>query len=196
MDDTQDYRLIAKIKNNRILSAIENAGFKTVGAFCVSSGFSPSSVGELVNLRKSPLLQNGSGWRELPCQLADALGVLVEDLFSEAQKTLSLHRNVAEKTFGEKQMLRMVDESPETLLLENEMKETMTEVLDELTPLQRDVLIMRFGLDGKPPLTLEEAGTKYDLSRTRIMQIESCAVRKLRHPSRSEKLREYLDLTP
>lgn len=192
-NESQDYRLIAKIKNNRILSAIENAGYKNVHHFCIANGFHPSSVGDLVNLKRPPLLNDG-GWRKLPLDIADALGVLVEDLFSEIQQTLSLRRNVAEKTFGEVLMLQMTDESPDTYLLGYEIKETMAEVLAELTDRQRYVLTMRFGLDGRPPMTLEEVGHRFNVTRERIRSIEGSALRGLRHPSRSEKLREYLVL--
>ena len=73
------------------------------------------------------------------------------------------------------------------------LREQLEEVLKTLTPREEEVLRMRFGLiDGKPH-TLEEVGKKFDVTRERIRQIESKALRKLRHPSRSKKLRDFLN---
>ncbi|MBR2824257.1 MAG: RNA polymerase sigma factor RpoD [Clostridia bacterium] len=73
------------------------------------------------------------------------------------------------------------------------MKEQLTEVLDTLTPREEKVLRLRFGLDDGRQRTLEEVGKEFNVTRERIRQIEAKALRKLRHPSRSKKLRDYLD---
>lgn len=73
------------------------------------------------------------------------------------------------------------------------LKEQLISVLQSLTPREERVLILRFGLlDGKPR-TLEEVGREFDVTRERIRQIEAKALRKLRHPSRSKKLRDFLE---
>ena len=72
------------------------------------------------------------------------------------------------------------------------LREQLEEVLSTLTEREKQVLQMRFGLlDGKPH-TLEEVGSEFEVTRERIRQIESKALRKLRHPSRSKKLRDFL----
>ena len=73
------------------------------------------------------------------------------------------------------------------------MKEQLMEVLDTLTPREEKVLRLRFGLDDGHQRTLEEVGKEFNVTRERIRQIEAKALRKLRHPSRSKKLRDYLD---
>ncbi|MBP3719714.1 MAG: RNA polymerase sigma factor RpoD [Clostridia bacterium] len=73
------------------------------------------------------------------------------------------------------------------------MKEQLMEVLDTLTPREEKVLRLRFGLDDGHQRTLEEVGREFNVTRERIRQIEAKALRKLRHPSRSKKLRDYLD---
>ena len=73
------------------------------------------------------------------------------------------------------------------------LKEQLTEVLDTLTEREQKVLRLRFGLDDGRARTLEEVGKEFDVTRERIRQIEAKALRKLRHPSRSRKLRDYLD---
>ena len=65
--------------------------------------------------------------------------------------------------------------------------------LRTLSPRERAVLELRYGLDGKPPRTLDEVGRTFNVTRERIRQIEAKALRKLRHPSRSRKLKDYLD---
>ncbi len=67
------------------------------------------------------------------------------------------------------------------------------EVLDTLSDREKKVLMLRFGLEDGRPRTLEEVGKEFNVTRERIRQIEAKALRKLRHPSRSKKLRDYLE---
>ena len=69
----------------------------------------------------------------------------------------------------------------------------MEDVLDSLTDRERRVLELRFGLDDGRCRTLEEVGKEFGVTRERIRQIEAKALRKLRHPSRSKKLKDYLE---
>lgn len=73
------------------------------------------------------------------------------------------------------------------------LKEQLNEVLKTLTPRESKVLSLRFGLEDGHPRTLEEVGSQFGVTRERIRQIEAKALRKLRHPSRSKKLRDFLD---
>ncbi|MFA7269382.1 MAG: RNA polymerase sigma factor RpoD, partial [Sterolibacterium sp.] len=73
------------------------------------------------------------------------------------------------------------------------LREVTKEILDSLTPREAKVLRMRFGIEMNTDHTLEEVGKQFDVTRERIRQIEAKALRKLRHPSRSEKLRSFLD---
>ncbi len=72
------------------------------------------------------------------------------------------------------------------------LRETTHAVLSQLTPREAKVLRMRFGIDMNTDHTLEEVGKQFDVTRERIRQIEAKALRKLRHPSRSEQLRSFL----
>ncbi|HPE71832.1 MAG TPA: RNA polymerase sigma factor RpoD, partial [Candidatus Competibacter sp.] len=74
------------------------------------------------------------------------------------------------------------------------LRESTREVLSTLTPREAKVLRMRFGIDMPTDHTLEEVGKQFDVTRERIRQIEAKALRKLRHPNRSEQLRSFLDL--
>ena len=73
------------------------------------------------------------------------------------------------------------------------LKEQLNDVLDTLTPREKKVLILRFGLEDGRSRTLEEVGKEFNVTRERIRQIEAKALRKLRHPSRSKKLKDYLE---
>jgi RNA polymerase primary sigma factor len=73
------------------------------------------------------------------------------------------------------------------------LREKIEEALDQLTPRERDVLKMRFGLDDGYPHTLEEVGKHFQVTRERIRQIEAKALKKLRHPTRCRRLRDYIE---
>ncbi|WP_345294537.1 RNA polymerase sigma factor RpoD [Luteimonas vadosa] len=85
-------------------------------------------------------------------------------------------------------------ESPVDTTTNINLSETVHEVLAGLTPREAKVLRMRFGIDMNTDHTLEEVGKQFDVTRERIRQIEAKALRKLRHPSRSEQLRSFLDI--
>jgi RNA polymerase primary sigma factor len=85
-------------------------------------------------------------------------------------------------------------ESPIDATTNTNLTETVREVLAGLTPREAKVLRMRFGIDMNTDHTLEEVGKQFDVTRERIRQIEAKALRKLRHPSRSEQLRSFLDI--
>lgn len=74
------------------------------------------------------------------------------------------------------------------------LAETTQKVLEGLTAREAKVLRMRFGIDMNTDHTLEEVGKQFDVTRERIRQIEAKALRKLRHPSRSDRLRSFLDM--
>ena len=82
---------------------------------------------------------------------------------------------------------------PADAAAETMLKEQLDEVLQTLTDREKKVLRLRFGLDDQRARTLEEVGKEFDVTRERIRQIEAKALRKLRHPSRSRKLKDYLD---
>ncbi len=84
-------------------------------------------------------------------------------------------------------------QSPVDVATGENLKEATRDVLSGLTEREAKVLRMRFGIDMNTDHTLEEVGKQFDVTRERIRQIEAKALRKLRHPSRSEHLRSFLD---
>ena len=119
----------------------------------------------------------------------------VEEILKIAQEPVSLETPIGEEEdshlgdfIQDDEASQPSEEASYTLL-----REQLEDVLATLTPREEEVLRMRFGLrDGKPH-TLEEVGKEFDVTRERIRQIESKALRKLRHPTRSKKLRDFLN---
>ena len=85
-------------------------------------------------------------------------------------------------------------ESPSEVAVVTSLRETMSGLLETLNPRERLILEQRFGLVDGQDHTLEELAQQFKLTRERIRQIEAKALRKLRHPSRSETLRSFLDI--
>jgi len=83
--------------------------------------------------------------------------------------------------------------APSDAVSQTMLREQLLEVLHTLTPREEQVLMLRFGLKDGRMRTLEEVGKVFDITRERIRQIEAKALRKLRHPSRSKRLKDYLD---
>ena len=86
-----------------------------------------------------------------------------------------------------------VNVAPMEAAMQAGLRDVVGELLDGLTPREAKVMRMRFGIDMSSDHTLDEVGKQFDVTRERIRQIEAKALRKLKHPSRSRKLRSFLD---
>ena len=84
-------------------------------------------------------------------------------------------------------------QQPQEAATQTLLKQQLSEVMETLTEREFKVLSLRFGLEDGRPRTLEEVGREFNVTRERIRQIEAKALRKLRHPSRSKKLKDYID---
>jgi RNA polymerase sigma factor (sigma-70 family) len=119
----------------------------------------------------------------------------VEEVRAYGRNTVSLEQPVGEENDTELgDLLEDADAvSPLDAVSETMLREQVERVLDSLDGREQRVIRLRFGLDDGRPRTLEEVGSEFGLTRERIRQIESLALRKLRHPSRSRKLREFVN---
>jgi RNA polymerase primary sigma factor len=160
----------------------------------------PVHMVETINklIRVSRQLLQEYGREPTPEEIAREMGISeakVREIIKIAQEPVSL-----ETPIGEEEDSHLGDFIPDedapapaeaaSFAL---MKEQLMDVLDTLTPREEKVLRLRFGLDDGHQRTLEEVGKEFNVTRERIRQIEAKALRKLRHPSRSKKLRDYLD---
>jgi RNA polymerase primary sigma factor len=117
----------------------------------------------------------------------------VAELLSLTQGTVSLETPIGhdeQATLGD--LIADEEEAPHELLTRRLAQEQVREVIEALTERERQILKMRFGLDGSRPKTLEEVGAEFNVTRERIRQIEAKTLAKLRHPSRACELDEYL----
>jgi len=133
-----------------------------------------------------------------PEEIGNKLGVTAErasEMIRAAQFPLSLESPVGED--GDAHLVDFIEDgnsiAPVDTASKQLLKEEIAAILSELTPRERQVLVLRFGLEDDRSRTLAEIGLELKVTRERIRQIEARAMRKLRHPSRSLRLRDYLD---
>ena len=160
----------------------------------------PVHMVETINklIRVSRQLLQEYGREPTPDEIAKAMGISeskVREIIKIAQEPVSLETPIGEEEdshlgdFLEDESALAPAEAASHAL----MKEQLWDVLETLTPREEKVLRLRFGLDDGHQRTLEEVGKEFQVTRERIRQIEAKALRKLRHPSRSKKLKDYLD---
>ena len=160
----------------------------------------PVHMVETINKVKkvSSQLLHANGREPSAEEIAEELDMPVEkvrEIMRVAQEPVSLETPIGEEEDSHLGDFIPDDDAPapadaasHTLL-----KETLSNVLDSLTPREEKVLRLRFGLEDGRSRTLEEVGKEFNVTRERIRQIEAKALRKLRHPSRSKKLKDFLD---
>lgn len=160
----------------------------------------PVHMVETINklIRVSRQLIQEKGREATPEEIAEEMGISeekVREILKIAQEPVSL-----ETPIGEEEDSHLGDfipdedvPAPAEAAAFSMLKEQLVEVLDTLTEREQKVLKLRFGLEDGRARTLEEVGKRFDVTRERIRQIEAKALRKLRHPSRSKKLKDYLE---
>ena len=154
------------------------------------------TINKLIRVQRQMLQELGR--EPYPEELAKEMKMPVEkvrEIMKVAQEPVSLETPVGEEDdshlgdfIQDDNMPLPVEEASYTLL-----KEQLVDVMSTLTPREAEVIKLRFGLEDGRSRTLEEVGKEFDVTRERIRQIEAKALRKLRHPSRSKKLKDYLE---
>ncbi|MDN5347968.1 MAG: polymerase primary sigma factor [Clostridia bacterium] len=154
------------------------------------------TINKLIRVQRQLLQELGRD--PTPEEIAHEMDIPVErvrEIMKIAQEPVSLETPIGEEEdshlgdFIEDEDAPAPAEAASSMLL----REQLEEVLDSLTPREKRVLRLRFGLDDGRSRTLEEVGQEFGVTRERIRQIEAKALRKLRHPSRSKKLKDYLE---
>ena len=160
----------------------------------------PVHMVETINklTRVQRILLQELGREPTPEEIAEKMGVTeerVREIQKIAQDPVSL-----ETPIGEEEDSHLGDfiedektTTPSDSVAFTMLKEQLLGVLDTLTPREEKVLRLRYGIDDGKPRTLEEVGREFNVTRERIRQIEAKALRKLRHPSRSKKLKDFLE---
>ncbi|APC07746.1 RNA polymerase sigma factor RpoD [Neomoorella thermoacetica] len=154
------------------------------------------TINKLIRVQRQLLQELGR--EPTPEEIAHEMDIPVErvrEIQKIAQEPVSLETPIGEEEdshlgdFIEDEDAQAPAEAASFMLL----REQLEEVLNSLTPREKRVLRLRFGLDDGRARTLEEVGQEFGVTRERIRQIEAKALRKLRHPSRSKKLKDYLE---
>ena len=160
----------------------------------------PVHMVETINkvIRTSRTLLQQLGHDPTPEEIAKEMDMpveKVEEILKIAQEPVSLETPIGEEEDSHLGDFIQDDDAaqPAEAASYNLLREQLVDVLSTLTPREEKVLRLRFGLEDGRPHTLEEVGHEFDVTRERIRQIEAKALRKLRHPSRSKKLKDFLN---
>ena len=160
----------------------------------------PVHMVETINrqIRVSRALTVSLGREPTPAEIAKEMGISeakVRDIQRIAQDTVSLETPVGEEE--DSSLGSFIKDTntatPEENATSSMLKEQLVSVLGSLTPREQKVVMMRYGLEDGHAKTLEEVGKEFNVTRERIRQIEAKALKKLRHPSRSKRLKDFLD---
>ena len=162
----------------------------------------PVHMTETINklVRVSLAIVQETGREPMPEEIAKSTGIPVDKvrgILKIAQEPISLQTPIGED--GDTHFGDFIEDkravSPANATAYSMLKEQIEEVLTSLSEREQQVLLLRFGLHDGCPRTLEEVGQMFNVTRERVRQIEAKALRKLRHPTRSRRLRNFLELT-
>ncbi|MDD4797836.1 MAG: RNA polymerase sigma factor RpoD, partial [Eubacteriales bacterium] len=160
----------------------------------------PVHMVETINklIRVSRQLLQELGRDPQPDEIAQSMGITeekVREILKIAQEPVSLETPIGEEEDSHLGDFIPDDDvpAPADAAASTMLREQLKDVLESLTPREEKVLKLRFGLEDGRARTLEEVGREFQVTRERIRQIEAKALRKLRHPSRSKKLKDFLD---
>ena len=159
----------------------------------------PVHMIEMLNkvVRSTQSLTVALGRKPMPEEIAQDTGLQVEKVKSSlkvAKRTISLENHVGE---GDTELGSLIEDknspSPLEAVISHDLQDKIHQMLNTLSPKEERILRMRFGLGDETPHTLEEVGQTFGVSRERIRQIEAQALRKLKHPTRSDQLRNFVE---
>ena len=154
------------------------------------------TINKLIRINRQLVQELGRDPR--PDEIAKEMGISeekVREIIKIAQEPVSLETPIGEEDDSHLGDFIPDDDAPAPAeaVATTLLKEQLMDVLDTLTTREAKVLCLRYGLDDGKARTLEEVGREFNVTRERIRQIEAKALRKLRHPSRSKRLKDFLE---
>ena len=188
----KDYLVTITVKNNVLLQAMRDNGIFTATELSRQSGVNQQVIGCYLNLKATPTYENGI-FKSTVIKISKTLKRLPEDLFPPQHLMKKLDKNKVSVELDLIDVENIIEyKNPDELLEFKEMKSAIALSLSMLSEREKSVLEYRTGLNGAEEKTLEECGDIFGITRQRVRQIEGRAYRKLRHPTRSNGLQEYI----
>lgn len=199
---SDEVRIEARIRNNVLWRAIHDT-HKNVAQWCRAMGLCQTYVGAYLNLKRSPYGKNGP----LPSavSMSEATGIGVEELFPRALYGLEVVEMVSEVPLAEHLLGTSVTPRLEAPIHDQDLRDILDDIMDPgrdvlsgyagsiLNSREAEVVRQRFGLDGSEPKLYKEIGENVGVSSSYVQQVERRALRKMRHPSNSKRVKPFLD---
>lgn len=191
----KDYRVTVKVRNNRILRAIEESGGSPGQKWCDANGLGYTRVNDFINMTSGPFSASGDLYPDA-LRLCEVLNKIPQDLWSNEQ-LYPLEKNFSELNMDYSQVVSMLPTCEKFYINDfsgveqEETKKLLWKAISTLTQREQEVIRMRF----TDEITFDECAEILGLSKERVRQIEVKALRKLRHPSRIGIFVDALDIT-
>lgn len=191
-----DYRVQVTVKNGLLWHAIRAAGYDSVAGLCRAMGAPGSSsqgmVGELLAMRASPVKRNGE-WRLVVLKIAEATKTIPDVLFNDEHMRCT-KTNEVEFDMDSADVERLIDDlqsanDPSLRLELKDLNAAVDAALHTLNERERDIISSMYGIDCEQ-VSLHDLAEKHGVTTSRLRKIEAVAMRKLREPIRSGKLRD------
>jgi RNA polymerase sigma factor (sigma-70 family) len=195
----KDYRIEVKVKNNKLLEKIEEAGYESVASFCRASGLHQTAVGKFINMVQAPVNKLTGEYSPNFMKIVDFLRCMPEDIFPKAQmqEAMKVNKVTTKADIGDVQSLttslRTLALPPEEKMIFDEARTAIQRTMETLTPREQRVLMLRFGFYDGVEHTLEDVAGQFGVSKDRIRQIQEKALRKMRHPNRAKEIRNTME---
>lgn len=193
----KDLRVIIRVKNNLLVKLRESMSFNQMQmAEYLKVG--KCSYGDLENLVKPPRNKKGE-WSPIALKIAKNLKMLVEDVFPESLQNVK--KNKIEKEINTNNLIDYYQttdvykqiSSPEKKHIDRNIKNEIKKTIETLTPREQEVINHRYGFNGYSAVSLKKCGEIMGICGTRVQQIEAKGIRKLRHPSRRNVLKNAIN---
>jgi RNA polymerase sigma factor (sigma-70 family) len=190
-----EYRIDIKVRNNLILSKIEENGYKSIPDFCKKNDINMYTLYLIINMKCELFRKNGE-WISTIIKAAECLNCFPEDFFTETQLHAILKTNKKTILTNEAEMKFLLNNSQkllEDIVDDNRKDKEIHKSIELLTPREQKVINMRFGIEDGIEHDLKEIGEILSVSGQRVRQIEAKALRKMRHPRIAKKLEVFCE---
>jgi RNA polymerase sigma factor (sigma-70 family) len=188
-ENMSDYRVKITIRNERLLKAIEDAGYRSARQFAIQNAIEPERVGRLIRGAEKPIDKKGRVTKNCS-EILSLLNKTLKECFTDRQLE-GFKSNTFETRVEETELMQLVNpvKNNEVRLIEQDVQLNLNEIFSKyLSPREEKVLRMRYGIGLNTDHTLEEVGLQFSVTGERIKQIEAKALRKLRRPKIISKL--------